>query len=275
MRSRACVVVAIVALSGTGCWQDQLNQGAARLAVMAAGQVAGLASADDGCGFGSLSTMLLGVAGIAPTDDGNIEAKWSIDECRVGSEQLAVAQTDCVGNQMFVRGLATVSAQQVIDAHPGIPPTLTDSHAVHVTVTTANLFELTSFQMPADGSDPPAKATFHRGTLSAVIEPALGESASAPGTYSVPTPVARISHVKLSAATMTIEAEGNKIDLAIDDSDITATTGPFDGATNTIKGTIVVDGESVDVDGALQPDFDIQKLNETYACEKDLAGPVT
>src|SRR4051812_21744317 len=65
MRSLRAFIVPIVALCGTGCWQDELHQGAARLAVMAAGQVASLASADDGCGFGSLSTMLLGVAGLA------------------------------------------------------------------------------------------------------------------------------------------------------------------------------------------------------------------
>ncbi|HEY4223058.1 MAG TPA: hypothetical protein VGO62_16990 [Myxococcota bacterium] len=266
------IVVVVGALSSAGCFvQDELNQGTARLAVLAAGQVVAFATSNQGCALASPATLLLDIDNIASDDHGGIKASWDIDQCHVGSDHLVTTQTDCVGDAVFAQGNATVTASQIVDVGSLLPPAINESHAVQLAVD-ADVSELTTFAVQV--GQPQAKLTFHHGKLSAELEPALGESKSSPGTYSVPTPVVRMSHVRLTDAALTIVAEGQTVDVNVDDSDITAVSGPFDGVENVISGFIDIGGEHVDVTGALQPDFDLQKFDASYACTSDLAGPV-
>jgi hypothetical protein len=273
MRALQLTAVLATTCGAGGCFQDMINQGAANVAVMAAGQVAGLAAQDGGCGFASLSTMLFSVSGLAPTDEG-LAASWSVEQCKVGLDK-PVKQKNCIGDETKLKGMATVSGSQELALRAALPPVPVDAHAVQIEVTEAEVFELELVVRSVNHEDQNATLTIHHGHVSGIVEPVLGESKSNPGVFMVPTPVARISNVQLKDASITIEAQGNTLDLEVDDSDLTATSGPFPGdETNHIGGTIVIDGETHDIDGEMQPDFDIDEFNESYACEEDLAGPV-
>ncbi len=270
---RIIALVSVLLCGGCGV-QEMIDGGAARMAIMAAGSVTGLAGTDEACGFTSLATMLTGIGGLEFGDDGSLEVRWNIEDCSVAAPE-PVVQTDCAGDVRTTQGAATVSGSQVVALQPGLPPAPGDPRAVHLTVSEAELFQLVMTSERPSAPDEDATITFHKGRISAEIEPVLGESESAPGTYQVPTPVARISRVRLNDATLTIDAQGNQLDLRIDDSDLTATSGNFPGGvTNTITGYIVVDGRRVEIDDALESDYEPAAFDATYACTPDLAGPV-
>ncbi len=255
--------------------QDMLDQGTARMAIMAAGSVVNLTSSDDSCGFASVRTMLFNISDLEIGEGGVLETSWTIDSCRLGSDQ-PITQTDCSGNTQSVTGMATVTGTQTLSLRPGLPPGPASDKAVSIVVDEADVYGLEMISTTLSTPEQNAEVNIHRGSLSAVIEPVLGESASTPGLFSVPTPVARISHVRLHDADMTVKAQGNEIDLHVDDSDLTASSGPFaDGEVNHIEGFIEIDGRAIDVDGDLEEGFDADSFDDRYACVDDLAAPVT
>jgi hypothetical protein len=81
--------------------------------------VTGLAGTDEDCGFSSLSTMLMQIANLEVQDDGEVEASWQIDACRVGAEEERT-ETDCLGNEMTVKGAATVTDRVRVHVDDGL-----------------------------------------------------------------------------------------------------------------------------------------------------------
>ena len=53
-----------------------------------------------------------------------------------------------------------------------------------------------------------------------------------------------------------------------------ATNGSFDGVSNRIAGTVLVDGEQVNVNGPLNPTYNATQFEQGYVCTENLAGPV-
>jgi hypothetical protein len=267
-------LLAPLSVGSVGCVQDMIDQGAARMAIMAAGSVTNLTSVDEGCGFASLNTMLFNISQFELAEGGVLETSWTIDGCRLGSE-VPVTQTNCLGDTQTVTGMATVTGTQHLQLKAGLPPGPASAKAVSIHVDEADVYGLEMTNASVSAPDQSATVKIHRGTVSATIEPVLGESASSPGLYSVPTPVARISNVRLQDAELTIVAQGTEIDVHVDDSDLTATSGPFaEGDVNHIEGFIEIDGRTVTVDGDLEENFDLDAYEDSYACAEDLAAPI-
>jgi hypothetical protein len=72
----------------------------------------------------------------------------------------------------------------------------------------------------------------------------------------------------------TLEAQGKVFDIVIADTSLAAVNGTFDGVTNHIAGTVMVDGNVVNVEGPLNPTYNASQFAQSYVCTDNLAGPV-
>lgn len=261
-------------------FQQVIGDGAARLVIQTVGTVASMVNSDATCGFEDKLGVL-----VFPTevvgDTGEMGSMtWDVEGCVVGSDSLAVLSEDCLGGATFVEGFADVSATRTVRGErtteylliDAIEPR--DSHSVTIELHDVALGEFVTFPLAAGESTPLGMLTIHEGTLSAVVEPATGARADAPQTFDRPTPIARISNVHLRNARATLEAQGKVFEIEIADTNLSATNGTVAGVTNQIAGTILIDGDVVEVNGPLNPTFDQQTFEQSYLCTENLAGPV-
>lgn len=257
-----------------------IGDGAARLIIQTVGTLASMVNSDSSCGFEDRFGVL-----IFPTETiGDVgemgSMTWDIEACSVGNDSLTVQAEDCIGGATFQQGHAEIDATRTVEGErttqflviDAIEPR--DSSSVHIYLNEARLSELVVYPLAAGQSTPLGKLTIHEGTLSALVEPATGARADAPATFDVPTPVARISDVHLRNARATLEAQGKVFEILIADSQLDAVNGVIGGTTNQITGSILIDGDTVEVGGALNPTFNQSTFEDSYLCTENLAGPV-
>lgn len=281
MAGFACTPNLVVATSDEQCnFQQVIGDGAARLVVQTVGTVASMVNGNEDCGFEDTFGVLMFPTEVVgePGDMGSMT--WDVEACTVGNAQRAVLSEDCLGGATFQQGHANVNASRTVYGERTTMYLLVDAieprdhHEVQIRLIDVALDEFVTYQLAAGQSEPMGKLTIHEGTLSAVVEPATGARADEPETFDVPTPIARLSQIHLRNARATLEAQGKVFEIEIADTALSATNGSFDGVTNQIAGTILVDGEVVDIGGPLNPAYNANQFEQSYLCTENLAGPV-
>lgn len=261
-------------------FQQVIGDGAARLVVQTVGTVASMVNGNEDCGFEDTFGVLMFPTEVVGDTGDMGSMTWDVEACTVGNDQRAVLSEDCLGGATFQQGHANVNASRTVYGERTTMYLLVDAieprdhHDVEITLIDVALDEFVTYQLAAGQSEPMGKLTIHEGTLSAVVEPATGARADEPETMDVPTPIARLSQIHLRNARATLEAQGKVFEIEIEDTALSATNGTFDGVTNRVQGTILVDGEVVDVGGPLNPAFNATQFEQSYLCTENLAGPV-
>lgn len=277
----ACTENMEIPSSDADCnFSKTLGEGTARLLVQSIGTIAGIINGDDSCGFEAYLVKMLPDEVIG--DSGEMGSMtWSIDDCTIGSSSVVIDAEDCNGAQTYIGGYATVDATRTVHGEREKVLFLFDSiipkehQAVQLSLDNVELSELVSYSIPGGESEPLGKLTIHSGQLSAVVEPILGERSSEPGSFEVTTPVAVFSDIKLTNAKATLESEGNLFVLDIADSHLSATNGKWNASTNTLSGTIRVNGSDVSFDQIdLNPDFVQSSFDDSYECNDDLMSVI-
>ncbi|MDP2341971.1 MAG: hypothetical protein Q8O67_13520 [Deltaproteobacteria bacterium] len=278
----ACTPNMVVPVSDAECSFDGvIAENAARLTIQTAGTLASMINKDDSCGFedklGVLiwPTEVLGDVG----DPGSMT--WDVLDCSIAHDNLATYSTDCLGGETLVDGTAafvdvgrTVRGERsteflVIDA---VIPRERD--AVDVNMREVQLTEFTTYAIAAGADEPAGIMIIHQGTLSARVQPALGNRADDTSTYDVPTPVARLSSVKLTGSA-SLYAQGKTFHFEINDAELLATNGAFLGAENALSGSMSVNGKAFNLGAlALNPAYSPSQFDAAYTCTENLAGPV-
>lgn len=69
----------------------------------------------------------------------------------------------------------------------------------------------------------------------------------------------------------TLEAQGKVFNVEISDTDLNATNGSLDLVSNAISGTLVLDGDTIEIGGALNPTFTQASFDDSYRCTENLA----
>lgn len=253
-----------------------LGENAARLLVLTAGTVASMVNKDSSCGFES--TWVL----IAPSDvqgePGEMGSMtWDIEGCELGSDELSMYARDCSGGRTFVGGRAVVDASRTVRGERDTTLVFVDSivprsrDAVDVELSSVELDGFVAYQVAPGDSLPAGMLTIHAGTLSAFVQPILGERESEPGTFDVPTPVAVLGEVRFDAVEATLESQGKTFQLALDDVQLAARAGVYQGQGNVVSGSLRVNGARVTLDELpLNPAYDQAAFDESYACTEDL-----
>jgi hypothetical protein len=122
---------------------------------------------------------------------------------------------------------------------------------------------------------PRRSLTIHSGTLSARVQPILGENRRSRGTFDIPTPLARLSDITLTNAPVTIFNEGMTLKARVEATRLDAFNGSYRGERNTIRGHIIIDGQRIDMPPQdLDPEYDQAAFDRRYACTDDLRGTV-
>jgi hypothetical protein len=274
----------------TDCSMNRtLAEGAARLIMQAVGEVAGMANADDNCGFNTTNVL---------TNPTNVEGdvgeqglmSFAVEGCTLGTpaDEVSVAQkSDCMGKETFRSGSFTFTASRdvtgVRDEVGFLGITIADSivpnsrDAVSVNLEQVTFDEFSNHNRDAQGElADPAVLTLHSGSLSATVLPVLGENAGESGTFDVATPVSALENVALTDAEITLVAQGKTFKFHVDATQLSAFNGTYNGRSNEIDGTITVDGEQFSLAGqSLNPDFDQTRFDQAYACTEDLAAVIS
>ncbi len=278
----ACTPHMVPVTSDDECrFTDVLGGGAARLIIQTAGTLTSLINSNDSCGYADMLGVLVSPSVVVGDVGESGSMSWEIEGCEVGTTSLAVASESCIGDITYFRGGAVVDSSRTVTGEREKKFFLVDSiiprsrDAVTVWLDAVQLTDFVVYMDPAGPDEPIGKLTIHTGTLSGVVQPATGERADDPGIFDVPTPVAKLTDVKLVNATATLETQGKVFHLTIASADLAAVNGPYQGQTNMIGGSITVNDDVIQLAPApLNPTYAQAGFDAAYACTENLAGPV-
>ena len=278
----ACLGDLRVPASDEECNMHQIiGDGVARLVVQTVGTIAGLINEDDNCGYSNTLGVLANPSSVVGDRGEQGSLTWEIADCQVGNDALAVYATDCLGNTTWLAGHASVDSWRTVFGEREAALDLflfafgesiipNDEKSIELSLDGSELHELSTYAIKAGESEPLGILTIHEGTLDAFVEPATAEANDGSG-FTVPTPRAHMSGVRLRDARATLTAQGMTFVVAIDDTNIVATNGRLGLAENTIAGTVTIDGDVIAIGGSLDPDYDAARFDDSWKCNPLLA----
>ncbi len=276
----------VVAPADEACsFRTVLGNAAARLLVRHTAVVTNQVLADNRCGFSSIPVLSAprqvmgdpGMPGLVVN---------GVDGCTITRSGAAATQPvsdDCLREQVFLSGSATVSATrttQGLRMQQGMCPACVPiavpltRQAVTVALEEVAFVGSRSFSRRADQTAVEAALTVASGRVSGTLAPVLGESSANAGVFSVATPIADVA-IQGRDLQLLLELGGRNFRVSVPSADLTARSGVFGGDGNRIAGTLVVDGRTITlptaplVDGYQQSNFDL-----SYACTPGLREPV-
>lgn len=270
-----------------GTFRGFLAQGAARLLVKAVATAVSVHDGNPGCGFADQTPNTAPVSAPSgpPPSPGTL-TQTSDANCQSGFANDTTIATDCLGGQTHASGAFTTAsgtkfvAGLFTGANPPFVPTSRD--AATLTLNNIAFTGWTVSDAPLNG--PITTVTINSGTASVVVDPIAGRNAAAStavGTsvFTEKTGIAGISDLTMATGSITFTSAGKTFNLAVTDANIDAFAGAFfDGAnvvgSNSIAGTITVDGQVVAVGGPLVAGFDQATFDSTYTCNATLGGDV-
>lgn len=267
-----------VPASDRDCSMKQvIGDGVARLIIQTTGTLASAVNADDNCGYSNKMDVLKNPTNVqgGPGQMGSLT--WAIEGCGLGPGPTPAAYaTDCTGGVTHWSGNANLDSARTVrglreDVEVFLLGRVADSVApmdpqsVDLWLTDVVLDEFASWALAPGQQEPLGILTIHSGTLNAFVQPMTAWD-EGQQRYTIPTPVASLQGVRLQNAQATLVAQGMTFVVDIDDTNLFATNGALGAQENAIAGTVTVDGEVIDIGGALNPDYDEASLAASWAC---------
>ncbi len=260
-----------------------IAENAARLTIQTAGTLASMINKDDVCGFEDTLGVLLWPTDVVGDSGEMGSMSWDVADCSIDHGNLSTFAEDCLGGATLVEGdAAFVDVGRTVrgERNKMVLGLLIDSiiprerNSVDVELREVQLSEFATYALAAGQDEPAGILVIHEGTLSAFVQPALGNRADDTSTYDVPTPVARLSSVRLTA-TASLYAQGKTFHFDINNAELSATNGAFLGAENALSGSMAVNGKAYDLGAlALNPAYSANAFDDAYTCTENLAGPI-
>ncbi|MBL8949519.1 MAG: hypothetical protein JNK82_01995 [Myxococcaceae bacterium] len=261
-------------------FEDVLAKNVSRLLVQMAGAVASMVNKNDSCGFDSTLNKLAPVEVIG--DSGEIGSmKWAVNGCELEPSGDMVIDTGCTGGRRLVSGRAEVTGTRNVVGEretrllvvASIIPRTRD--AVTLDLTEVALSDFAAWSVAPGQTSPAGKLTVRSGTLLTNMNPIIGELASDPGRFEIPTPVAKFNTVMLRGARASLESGVKRFTLDLPDVTLTAQAGTFKGRSNVVSGTVKLGTSTIAVpEMPLDPTFMQAAFDSSYACTPDLRAVV-
>lgn len=278
-RVRAYLTTALMLTPLVGCAQcapGKVGTGLARLSVRNFGVLVSLVGKDSACGFEAAHVKDAVLLSGEPGSEGT--ATYSVSACTIDiPESDPVFSEDCNGRIYTIYGKVTVTAKKQVgglitgSTETPIIPGGPDAATVYVEEA-----KFENFYVAYSAS--PNKLTMIDATMSGKLQPRLAASASA-GVCSISTKDAMFTDLIYQPNSLVhITTETRDFDVPVGGSVIWAVNGQHSELENAIGGTVVVWGGEQDVpnDGdGLDPDYDSETFKQSWACEADLALPVS
>lgn len=260
--------------------ESVLAENTARLIIKTFGMLVKTTDQDETCGFGNLEAQADELLGIDLLDSmlwGNEETLvFEANACDVGGDLFSIYE-NCAGTEFILDGTATVTGTQTVRGQivldwPPVHPQAANSAVVELQHVV--LDEVAILEKRATASDIEPYLTLHDGTLNGTYHSVTGEAASAPGAYFVKTPVGEFERIRLFDADVTLHNGTMHFPMHVDEAELYALNGTFQGRSNWLSGTITIDGVTWELgEGTpevLDPEFDQRAFDATYACTENL-----
>ncbi len=281
LASYACLPNIKVPQNDEQCsFKEALAKNVARLVVQTAGTVASMVNKDTSCGFdGTLKKLnpdeVIGEAG----EIGSMT--WSVSRCELAPRGDAQVDQGCTGGRRYASGRSTVSGSRKVVGEretrllvvASIIPRTRD--AVTLDLSDIQLSDFAAWSIAPGQSAPAGKLTIHAGRLTTYMKPILGELASDPGRFEIPTPVAQFDRITLTGARATLQAGAKVFSLELPEVTLAAQNGSFRGKSNVVSGRVKIGTTLVELpEMPLDPGFMQAAFDSTYACTADLRGVI-
>lgn len=264
--------------SDTDCNMHQIiADGVARLVIQTTGTVASAVNSDANCGYSNTMDVLKNPTHVEGRAGEMGSLTWAIQGCGLGPGAVAAQYaTDCIGGVTHWQGSANVGSSRTVrgmreDVEVFLLGRVADSIApmspesVDLWLTDVALEEFASWAIAPGQQEPLGVLTVHSGTLNAFLQPVTGWD-EGQQRYVIPTPVATIQGVHLQNARATLQAQGMTFVVDIADTNLFAVNGAAGLSENVISGTVTIDGDVVEIGGALNPAYDEAELAASWAC---------
>jgi hypothetical protein len=206
---------------------------------------------------------------------------WDVSSCGLSGGAATVLDNYCTGGKRVAAGSATVSATRVVTGERETKYLIVDSiipnspESVTLNLTNVQLNDFAAYMIAPQQTAPAGKLVLHTGTLTGRVVPILGENKTEPGTFDIATPVASFQTVQLHTAKATLTAGAKTFTLNLDAAQLTAQAGTYKGRSNTVSGSLMVNGVLVNVAPVpLDPSFQQGAFDASYVCTSDLKATV-
>lgn len=252
--------------------KPRLAGGVARLSVRTIGTVTSMIDANTMCGFSSPAVggtpMITGDIG----KDNGVATFTIGTPCTITLPADTLLSTDC--NMVTTRGTGTVTVtgtKRVSGFRTGNPlrpivPATRDPAQFDLTLV------FTDFRLVK--SDSTGILLAKSGTLSGKVAPRTALD-SATGACSISTPVVTFSDLSWTNGQVRLTTDGNSFDLGVGASMLNAQNGTKGATSNTISGTVTVDGTaySLMANEPLDTAFNQATFDMSYACTPRIVIP--
>ena len=281
----ACTPNLMVAGSDAVCtFEGVMAQGVSRLTPRTYGIVTSIVNGNTSCGFSSPgvvgAALATGTTGTVGRPGGSMV--FTIPQgspCELTfTTPYTLPTPDCAGVTTTVEGIARVTGTKTIaqgwltgDPTNPIVPSSRDA------VTFALSMELVGFKVTTSTSANALTAT--TGTLTGSMSPRLAID-GVTGACSVSTPVVTFTDLAWNNAALVLQSGARTFNVTASTSNLDAQAGDKDAVTNTITGSINLNGTNVTVpvnpaDPRLDPDFVQATFDTSYACIPNLVKPTS
>jgi len=268
--------LSVTAACAQMCAPGDVGTGIARLTVRNLGAAISAVSSDATCGFESSDVLT------NPTINGPIggpgSITWTVADCAIDFGDGTDTGSDCNGVGATVSGKVTISATKTISGTlTGVAenPVLPGGPEAAEIVVTALSFE--NFEVVKSDSD--SSLVWEEGSITATFVPRLAVAADT-GACGILTPNAAIGDIRYGESTVKVVSPDLEESVPVAGSSMIAYNGVFGDKENEISGEITVwDGVQTvpaegDTDG-LDSEYDAAKFIEAFACEDNLADPIS
>jgi hypothetical protein len=263
--------------------RPMLGQNAARGLVSLIGVATAVLEGHPGCGFASDAANATAEQEGTPGGMGSLTFNTLDAPCLLNFTDETELSPNCLGARSVVQGSVTARTEKIIDGfltgdanNPIVPMSRESTSFIHEEL---DFQGFTVFDRTPEGDGPTLAFT---GTVSAIVNPVAGEATDPANPidggplYIVPTPVAGFESIVSASGTFVLQSGGNTFVLALEDVELEAFNGAYDGQSNAISGNLMVDEAALVglPDPRLNPAFDQDAFNATYDCNPTLEEPV-
>jgi hypothetical protein len=271
--------------SDAGCsFRGVLAPVAARLLFRAVATTTRIIQADNSCGFSSLPVLaapaqVMGAVGMPGLVEHRVNG-CSFSRTPPASDQ--PLSIDCLRGATFAEGGATVTGRRVTSGlrveqcmgaclQLAVPLTRTGVQLAFDAIT-PSAFEVRE-ERPREAEAAPF-AVLRGGTITATVNPILGQNATMTQLFDVATPVLGASF-EATAVPMDLVIGARRFSITVDAAQLEAQNGAFMGAGNFVRGQITVDGLPLTLPQIpLDPAYDQADFDLSYDCTPNLLGVV-
>lgn len=266
----------------------QVALGAARSSVQLMATIAELIEKDEVCGFSSNNAKYatritgdVGEVGVATT---------RIDRCVLEVPLGTTALEECDGSRTTVAGRAVITAVKSVsgivtgEINQPIAP-VTDSPAVfHFEEIALDKLSIMSEQSSSmatelESDSSTTSAQFNTGLMSGRVRSRFTQSRQVRELCGFQTPIAEIEVAIEDTQLSLMNSAGERLSVKIEDTELVAVNGSWNGQVNTLTGTITVGELSFsfprDSGEGLIPNYDQQEFDEQWQCNEDIIRPLS